>query len=102
SSSPACLKTRRHQLSVLNGIPRSSPNSRNVNPLRCQRANSRYICRARTDVVAPRLPMNSFLRTHFALLADRWGRCTWSLSYEGKERTRGERTIGGFQQLSAG
>ena len=33
----ACL----HQVSVLSGIPRRCPNSRRVNPLRCQRVNTR-------------------------------------------------------------
>jgi len=46
---------------VLSEIPRCSPNSRSVNPLRCQRANIRRICRARTDVVDPILPMDSYL-----------------------------------------
>jgi len=47
---------------VLGGIPRFSPNSRSVNPLRCQRANTRRISRARTDVVVdPKRPIDSYL-----------------------------------------
>src|ERR1700683_2286117 len=32
----------------------------------------------------PLAPMNSFLRTHFALSKDRRGRCNWSPSYRSK------------------
>jgi hypothetical protein len=51
---------------VLTGIPRCFPNSRSVNRLRRQCANTRRICRARIDVVDPILPIDSFLRTHSA------------------------------------
>jgi len=37
------------------------PACRSVNPLRCQSANTRAICRARTDVVDPILPIDSYL-----------------------------------------
>jgi hypothetical protein len=82
SSAPASRKTRRHQLRVLGGIPRFSPNFRSVNPLRCQRANTRRISRARTDVVDPILPIDSYLRTHSARSADRRRRWNWSHGYE--------------------
>ena len=60
-SSAAHLENRRHQLSVPSGIARCSLNSRSVNALRCQHANIRRVCRARTEVVNPSLPMNSYL-----------------------------------------
>ena len=41
---------------VLTGIPRCSPNSRSVNPLRCQRANTRRIANARALAVKFQLP----------------------------------------------
>ena len=52
-----------------------------IGKLRCQRAKTRRIWPARTDVVDPKLPMDSYLRTHSALSADRRGRCTWSPGY---------------------
>src|SRR6202035_5038225 len=59
--SPACRNTCRHHVSVLSGIPCCCPYSRSFSPLRCQRANSRRIWRARTDLVDPILPMDSYL-----------------------------------------
>ena len=81
TSSPARRKTCRHQVSVLTGIPRYCADSRSVNPLRCQRANIRRIWCARTDVVDPDLPMDSYLRTHFALSTVRRRRWFWSHGY---------------------
>src|ERR1700731_336063 len=59
--SPACRNTCRHHVSVLSGIPCCCPYSRSFSPLRCQRANSRRIWRARTDLVDPILSMDSYL-----------------------------------------
>ena len=62
--------------------PRCCPNSRSVNPMRCQSANTRRICRARTDLVDPKPPKwIRFLVTHTALSADCPRACTWSPSY---------------------
>ncbi len=81
TGSPARRKTWRHHVNVLNGIPRCCPNSRSVNPLRCHRANTRRICRARGEVVDPNLPISRYLRPHSAHSRPRWGGCRWSHAY---------------------
>src|SRR5208282_5489103 len=81
AAAPAARNTRRHQRSVLSGIPRCSPNARSRNPLRCHCANTRRISWARAELVDPILPMAAFLCTHSALPARSPGRCLWSLAY---------------------
>ena len=52
-ASPACRNTRRHQVSVLSGIPCCCPYSRSVNPLPCHWTKLPHISRARTDIGNP-------------------------------------------------
>ena len=76
ASSPAGPKTYRHQVRVPSWIPRCCPNSRSVNPPRCQRANTTH--HARTDSSTPSSPWIPTSEPDSALSAPRKRRCTCS------------------------
>jgi pimeloyl-ACP methyl ester carboxylesterase len=70
---PARRKTCRHHVSVLNRIPRCCPSSRSDSPLRCHRAYTRRICRARGEVVDSNLPIRLYGQSRIVLIGHSWG-----------------------------
>jgi hypothetical protein len=64
----AARKTRHHHRSVLSAIPCCWPNARSVKPRCCQCSNTSRICRARTIVVEPMRPIDSYLCIKFCTI----------------------------------